>query len=66
MYEVMSNMSLGIFCPIQMNTDDGKWNEKRYWEIAAMIKVPEWKREAEIIGNNCVDSMAFYDIWILI
>lgn len=49
-----------------MNTDDGKWNEKRYWEITAMIKVPEWKREAEIIGNNCVDSMAFYDIWILI
>ncbi|KAL4119099.1 hypothetical protein QTP88_011957 [Uroleucon formosanum] len=40
-----------------MNTDDGKWNEKRYWEIAAMIKVPEWKREAEIIGNNCVDRV---------
>lgn len=41
-----------------MNTDDGKWNEKKYWEIVAMIKVPEWKQEAEVIGNNCKDSMA--------
>jgi len=42
-----------------MNTGDGKWNEKRYWEITALIKVPEWKQEAEVIGNNCKDSMAF-------
>ncbi|KAL5244078.1 hypothetical protein ACI65C_011488 [Semiaphis heraclei] len=40
-----------------MNTDDGKWNEKRYWEIIAMIKVPEWKQEAEVIGNNCKDNV---------
>ncbi|XP_015372998.1 PREDICTED: uncharacterized protein LOC107168191 [Diuraphis noxia] len=40
-----------------MNTDDGKWNEKRYWEIIEMIKVLEWKQEAEVIGNNCKDSV---------
>jgi len=49
-----------------MNTGDGKWNEKRYWEITAMLNVPEWKHEAEVIGNNCKDSMTFYDIWIFI
>ncbi|XP_022167633.1 uncharacterized protein LOC111031834 [Myzus persicae] len=40
-----------------MNSDDGKWNEKRYWEITALIKVPEWKQEAEVIGNNCKDRV---------
>jgi len=47
-----------------MNTDDGKWNEKRFWEITAMLNIPEWKHEAEVIGKNCNDSMSFYDIWI--
>ncbi|CAI6343558.1 unnamed protein product [Macrosiphum euphorbiae] len=40
-----------------MNTGDGKWNEKRFWEITAMLDVPEWKHEAEVIGNNCKDRV---------
>ncbi|XP_060854766.1 uncharacterized protein LOC132932413 [Rhopalosiphum padi] len=40
-----------------MNVSDGKWNEKRYWEITALVEVPEWKQEAEIIGKNCGDSV---------
>jgi len=42
-----------------MNVNDGKWNEKRYLELTEMIEVQEWRQEAEVIGKNCRDRMAF-------
>lgn len=56
---ISHNISFCLFWSIQMNVSDGKWNEKRYWEITALVEVSEWKQEAEIIGKNCRDSMEF-------
>lgn len=45
-----------------MNTDDGKWNKEKYWEVVSLIEVPEWKAEAEIIGKNCEDGKSLITI----
>lgn len=39
-----------------MNVEDGKWNEKKFWEFTTLLEKKEWKEEADIIGNNCADS----------
>lgn len=39
-----------------MNVDDGKWNEQKYWDYIALLENPEWKAEAQVIGENCNDS----------
>ncbi|XP_025196536.1 uncharacterized protein LOC112595504 [Melanaphis sacchari] len=40
-----------------MDVSEGKWDEKRYKEITALIEIPEWKQEAEVIGKYCKDNI---------